>query len=367
MSRPAVQPIVMPFALALAYTLVVTVLARDPLIDWTSVAWLKGKGYLSAVALLAPIMLFGKLAWNRRHGRSETISDIVRDFVDTRVRPGFGLPFLTPLLTAILVGTAYNVFKQRMLPDSGYGWDNALAAADRALLGGWDAWQWTHWLVPWPAATWAIDQMYHPFFLPMTFGIAACTFMPLDSIARLRHTLGFALLMIVPTTIVAWLVPAVGPCFEAFYHGNLRFTPLMETLAAQQQWATNQGLGAYASLATQEKLQALLNAPTIADGGGIAALPSLHNAMAMLFICFAASLNRRLLWALIPYAALVLFGSVHLGWHYLVDGLAGIAMAIGIWFVTGPIARADIAEQVRLMTDRVRGTRPSVGDIQPIG
>lgn len=352
-ASPAIQPIVMPFLLAFAYAFAVVALARDPLVDWTSVGRLKATGYVSAIALLAPVMLIGRLVWLRRQGRNDSISDIVRDFVDSRIRPGYGLPFLTPLLTAVLVATAYNVFKQRMLPASGYRYDDALAAIDLAVFGT-DPWRLTHALVSSPTATWVIDQLYHPWFLPMTFGIAVCTFMPLDSTARLRHTLGFALLLIVPTTIVAWLVPAVGPCFEAFYHGNPRFDPLMATLREQQAWSIAHGQGPYASLAAQTKLAGLLGAPTIADGGGIAALPSLHNSMSTLFICFAVSLRRRLIWVLLPYTAVILFGSVHLGWHYAIDGVAGIGMAIMIWFATGPMARANIAEYLRRMPGRAR-------------
>ena len=33
-------------------------------------------------------------------------------------------------------------------------------------------------------------------------------------------------------------------------------------------------------------------------------------------------------------------GSVWLGWHYAVDGLAGIAIASGLWMFSGPLAAA---------------------------
>ena len=61
-------------------------------------------------------------------------------------------------------------------------------------------------------------------------------------------------------------------------------------------------------------------------------MPSIHNALSTLFICFVVSLRPRLIWAMLPYGMLILIGSVHLGWHYLVDSLAGIALAVGLWW-----------------------------------
>ena len=342
-TMPPLQPIVMPFIFAFLYATCVYLLVRDPLIDWTSVARLKSKGFICAITLVAPVMLLGKMAYNHRYGIDESVTDIVRTFVRTRIRPGWGLPFLTPLLTAILVGTAYNVFKQRMLPSTGYGYDGVLAGIDRSVFGT-DPWRLTHALLPSAEATRIIDLAYHPFFFPMTMGIAICTFLPLDSRHRLRHTLSFAMLIIVPTSLVAALVPAVGPCFEAFYHQNLQFAELTNTLAAQQASLVANGYPGFESLAAQAKLQSLLGAPSIADGGGIAALPSMHNALSTLFLCFVMGFSRHWLWLAVPYSALILFGSVHLGWHYAIDGVVGIALAFLMWRIAGPIADAGLAQ-----------------------
>lgn len=355
---PPLQPILMPFILAFLYAACVAILARDPLIDWTSVASLKSKGFLCAIALVAPVMLIGKMSYNRWYGFGESVTDIVRTFFQTRVRPGWGLPFLTPLLTAVLVGTAYNVFKQRMLPSTGYGYDGFLAGIDHSIFGT-DPWKLTHALVPSAEATRLIDLAYHPFFFPMTMGIAICTFLPLNSRHRLRHTMAFAMLTIVPTSLVAALLPAVGPCFDLFYHGNQQFVEMTNTLAAQQATLIAQGHPGLESLAAQAKLQSLLGAPSIADGGGIAALPSMHNALSTLFLCFLVGFSRRWLWVALPYAALILFGSVHLGWHYAIDGVVGIALAFLMWRIAGPIADAGLAHYP--VRRAIRSGRAAIG------
>jgi hypothetical protein len=38
------------------------------------------------------------------------------------------------------------------------------------------------------------------------------------------------------------------------------------------------------------------------------------------------------------YAALIWIGSVHLGWHYGLDGLVAAGVTYGIWVVCGRIA-----------------------------
>jgi hypothetical protein len=57
-----------------------------------------------------------------------------------------------------------------------------------------------------------------------------------------------------------------------------------------------------------------------------------------LFALAAFRLNRAAGWVLAAYAVLIWIGSVHLGWHYAVDGLAAAALTIGLWRVAGRIA-----------------------------
>ena len=68
-------------------------------------------------------------------------------------------------------------------------------------------------------------------------------------------------------------------------------------------------------------------------------MPSMHNATALLFVLASAGRPRWVRVALGVHCALIFIGSVHLGWHYAVDGYASMALALGLWWVTGPISR----------------------------
>ncbi len=67
-------------------------------------------------------------------------------------------------------------------------------------------------------------------------------------------------------------------------------------------------------------------------------MPSVHNALAVLFALAAFRIHRTIGWLFAAYAGLIWFGSIYLGWHYAVDGLVAAALTLGIWRVSGRIA-----------------------------
>src|SRR3546814_20498821 len=67
-------------------------------------------------------------------------------------------------------------------------------------------------------------------------------------------------------------------------------------------------------------------------------MPSVHNGLAALFAIAAFRLWRPLGWVVAAYAALLWVGSIHLGWHYAIDGMVSIALTFALWQVTGRIA-----------------------------
>jgi len=61
-------------------------------------------------------------------------------------------------------------------------------------------------------------------------------------------------------------------------------------------------------------------------GGGISAFPSMHVALAAWFALVLRA--RHVAWLGVAYVLGVFAGSIILGWHYAVDGAAGIAVAL---------------------------------------
>jgi membrane-associated phospholipid phosphatase len=72
---------------------------------------------------------------------------------------------------------------------------------------------------------------------------------------------------------------------------------------------------------------------------GISAMPSLHVAISFWMILAARSIAPRLTWLAVAYFLFVWIASVHLGWHYLLDGAAGALGVLGIWVVAQPLER----------------------------
>jgi hypothetical protein len=71
---------------------------------------------------------------------------------------------------------------------------------------------------------------------------------------------------------------------------------------------------------------------------GMSAMPSLHVGLAVLFALVGWAHRRSLGIVLAIFAALVLIGSVHLAWHYAVDGYVAALVVILLWPMSGWLA-----------------------------
>ena len=76
---------------------------------------------------------------------------------------------------------------------------------------------------------------------------------------------------------------------------------------------------------------------------GIAAFPSLHIGIIALFAFFLFRVNRIIGFVMFIYLVVVQIGSVVLGWHYFIDGVAGILLAWLLYFFTTSLMHSDRA------------------------
>jgi PAP2 superfamily len=242
------------------------------------------------------------------------------------------------ILAILMVGQTlplFELFKQHILPVRGFPLDPYVAALDRFLFAGNDAWRFTHALFGSVSGTLFFDRVY-ALWLPMMFVFPMVTVMAArDEYVRARLLGCWIISWVLIAGLGAWIFGSAGPCYYVQLVGpDAGFSALNVQLAA---------LGATAQKEDQViaalDFQAMLLAQHRVDGflpaGGISAMPSMHVAMATLFALGGYQISRSLGWIMGVYAVLIWIGSVHLGWHYAADGIAGAAMMALLWHVSG--------------------------------
>ena len=238
----------------------------------------------------------------------------------------------TVLVTVTLIMCTtrmHQAWKTRIGP---YTWDAAIAAADRSLHGG-DPWARLWPILGTPAITHALDAAYYSWYGAFALGLVWLTWAP-DSVHRRRFWTAFALLFALLGIVLAHLLASGGPVFYGgLVAGPNPFAPFVANLLAMH---------AAAPLAAVQFQQLVWD--DYARGAhtywiAMSAMPSLHVAIPMLFACALARLG----WlpALIGwvYVALMLIGSIQLGWHYALDGEVAVVGTVAIWYLSGWLVR----------------------------
>ncbi|WP_165357366.1 phosphatase PAP2 family protein [Sphingosinicella sp. CPCC 101087] len=232
----------------------------------------------------------------------------------------------------LLLMPSFNAFKQRILPDAGFLYDPELAAIDRAFFGT-DPGLWLHDTIGSPVATALLDALYHGWFLPTTLGVAMVGLCA-GTRTRAQYMIAYVGVWIILGAVLAFLVPAAGPAFYAALVDPGQAGPF--TAVADRLAATSGG-GLLTSLHNQQYLIANLDRPALVVGGGISAIPSVHNALAVLFALASFRIGRLCGLAMSAFALMIWIGSVYLNWHYAIDGVVGAVGALLLWFGAGAL------------------------------
>jgi hypothetical protein len=235
------------------------------------------------------------------------------------------------LLALIVTVSCFSVYKAVAVGADGYGFDAMFIAWDRAIFGGRDPWTLTHALLPSPFAAKVIDFVYHPAFFPMVAGYITCIAAQGRPALRYTYMASYLVSFVVIGMVMANALHSAGPAYDGVLFGDgTTFAPLLERLALQDEAA-----GPFASVFAQKYLLSLQQVNVIGFGGGISAMPSMHIVLAALWMLAGWHLSRTLGIILTVYTAIIWFGSVHLGWHYFVDGLIALLVLGVIWYATG--------------------------------
>ena len=258
-------------------------------------------------------------------GRSP--SRLFRDAMLSNWRKDYCWSFIWPPLLYVALLGLFGLFKQHLLNEVPFTLDRTFSNLDRAIFGT-DPWR----LSPAsPRLTEFLGATYYGWYAPMMLGTLACAFVSNRPQFRSRYILAFVLTWIMIGSVLAYLLPAAGPCYwDRFVGGPNPYADLMAKLA--QDVAVSSSYNPV--LDAQAYLLAAYQGETVM-GGGISAMPSMHVAAATLFACGAWGIHRLFGLFFAVFAGLIWWASVHLGWHYFVDGLVAVPMTLLIWWCCG--------------------------------
>ncbi|HQR46198.1 MAG TPA: phosphatase PAP2 family protein, partial [Thermoanaerobaculia bacterium] len=248
-------------------------------------------------------------------------ADRARLYLSRMTRPA-ALAGVARFLVAItLVSWSYSWLKVFVPRLNGWVTDPLLATLDLRIHFGISPNRFLIELFP-SAGFWRFLDLYYAQFL-LTMGVAFAWFgSALSRRDRGRFAAGFALLWIAG----AWIyvaVPSLGPCY-VFPDEYAAVRPAMPLQTQTQRLLLVQ----YDAVT---KGSEALRKTGINSAFGIGAMPSLHVAGQAFVAFFARRRSPRLGFLFGLFAVLTLAGSLISGWHYAVDGYAGILLAWGAW------------------------------------
>ena len=251
-----------------------------------------------------------------RDGRSRA-----RRFLSVMLRPSSSLDLLRLLAMAGLVYFGHVWLKVQVPLLNPRLLDAGLSRLDNALHLGLNPGPLALGLFPWPSV-WRATDAYYAAFVPLTVAGLAWFLTTPSLRTRVRFAAGFALLWIVG----AWLyvaVPSLGPCyvFPADYAAVTASLPLQ--VAVQKLL-----IGHYRMLLTAVARHETIR---IVPLFGIGAMPSLHVAAHAFLAFFAWKRSRPAFFLFSAATILTFYGSLVTGWHYAVDGYAGLLLALLCW------------------------------------
>ncbi len=230
--------------------------------------------------------------------------------------------------------TSYKIIIPAIHP---FSWDLSLAKADAFVHGGKQPWQWLQPVFGHPIVTSIISGLYYLWFYVMYGVLVWQAYSLRDKKLRMQFFLTYALSWIFIGTISAIIFSSVGPCYYEYMvkEGNETFRPLMDYL-----YTANESYH-ISSIDIQELLWRAYNGKETGFVKGISAMPSMHMSMSFLFVLLGWRVNR-IAGVLFSIFALIIFiGSIHLGWHYAIDGYTAVILTTIIWFVAGFILKRN--------------------------
>ncbi|WP_053043896.1 phosphatase PAP2 family protein [Pelagerythrobacter marensis] len=237
-----------------------------------------------------------------------------------------------PLLAlCVLLMPFFSKMKAAIPLFNDYTWDATFIAWDRAIFFGYDAWQVLQPVFGYPVVTALLGLLYQLWFLLLYVGCLFMAFAAIDPGLRRQFFLSYTLSWSVIGGGVATALASVGPCFLGPLLGDQTFSAQMAYLnAADAQIPVM-------PLTVQQMLLDWHHTDANGLGSGITAMPSMHVAIAFLFWLAVRRISPLVGRWMLAFFVLTWIGSVHLAYHYAVDGLVSVILVAALWRMSGVV------------------------------
>lgn len=241
-----------------------------------------------------------------------------------------------PFLLILVLMSFFGSIKSLIPFINPYYLDQTLVSLDRFVHFGFNPWEITHALFGSVAATKTIDFMYQLwFFVLMIYSMWMVLNYKLG-VTRAKFLVCYVLTWTILGSVLAVIFSAVGPCFyEPILFSSSIYEPLMSRLHEISEINKGHGGIGLHAMNNQATLVEYFTDNTIGIGSGITAMPSMHVSFAMLLFLSTRELNKKAGYITLIYLLFIQVGSVHLGWHYAVDGYISMILTWILWRLSG--------------------------------
>lgn len=301
--------------------------------------------YLGFLATVGVAIFAAFALWYLYHARVRKVPNfqavawqrIRNDFLH-RDRLLLGLPILA--LWPITV-SAFSYLKSVMPLVQPFYLDPLLYQWDQRLHFGVDPWRLLQPLIGHASTTYLINYVYAMWFFVFQAVLVLQACAAGNRKQRMQYLLTTALAWSLIGNLAATLMSSAGPCYYgAIVGGPDPYAPLMSYLhgiADNMSWTVfgHELRMPFTALVMQDLLWIGHENRDFGVAQGISASPSMHVASTWIIWRLAWSMGRtaKILGSI--FLAFIFVGSIHLGWHYAIDGYLAIIGAWALWRLTG--------------------------------
>ena len=256
---------------------------------------------------------------------------ILRDLRDNYFTPKKVAQGIPVILLFAMMFSVFTSFKSMIPEINPFSFDPLFAKIDAALHFGRQPWELLFPVLKIALLTTILSFIYKTWFVAKFCVLYWQAFSTRNPNLRAQFFITYMLVWILNGTILATLLSSAGPCFFGAVTGleDNPFAPLISFLHQ-----SNEILPVW-DLFAQDYLWRAYEDHSITLFSGISAMPSMHISLSFLFALLGWAHGRKTGIFFTVYLVLMMIGSVHLGWHYAIDGYVGMITTYIVWKLVG--------------------------------